>query len=109
MSKHGKLKGLFPAADLNPTDPNSERTLRSGISAEKPKKGQKPVLIMLSKAVQAEYRRGTVASAQRVGRVASVHGSGKKHKADTLFDTDSNIDSANIVDGKRRRTAKVLK
>ena len=59
MSKHSELKGLFPAADLNPTDPSLESTLGSGISAEKPKKGQKLVLITLSKAVQAENRHGT--------------------------------------------------
>ena len=66
MSKHGELKGLFPAADLNPTDPSSESILGSRISAKKPKKGQKPVLITLSKAVQAENQRGTVASTQRL-------------------------------------------
>ena len=57
--------------------------------------------------MQAENRHGTVASAQRAGKVASVQGS-KKRKADTLFDTNGNIDSVNIVDGKRRRTAKAL-
>ena len=49
--------------------------------------------------MQAENRRGTVARAQSAGKVASVQG-GKKHKADTLFDTNGNVDSANIVDGK---------
>jgi hypothetical protein len=97
MSKHGELKGLFPAADLNPTDPSAESTLGSGISAEMPKNGQKPVLITLSKAVQAENRRGTVASAQRASR-----------KRSALFATDGDVDSANIVQGKRQRIATIL-
>lgn len=52
-------------------------------------------VIILSKAMQTENRRGTVASAQKASR---------KRKADTLFDNDGtngNVDSANIVQGKR--------
>jgi len=62
MSRHAELKGLFPGAELNPTDPSAKATLGSGISVPKAKKGQKPVLITLSKAVQAENRCGTAAS-----------------------------------------------
>ena len=47
-----------------------------------------------------------LASAQRASRVASVQGPSKKRKVDTLFDTDGNVGTANIVDGKRRRIAK---
>jgi len=75
----------------------SESTLWSGISTEKPKKGQKPVLITLSKAMQAKNRRGTVASGPRAGRVDSVQEPGKKRKANTLFDTDCNVDSPSDV------------
>jgi hypothetical protein len=63
MSKHGELKGLFPRTELNPTDSSSETTLGSGIHVQNSKNGPKPVLITLSKAVQLENRRGTVAMA----------------------------------------------
>jgi hypothetical protein len=69
----------------------------SGISVQKATKGQKPVLITLSKAVQAENQRRTVASAQRADR---------KRAAGALFNTNGNVDSVNIVPGKRRWTAK---
>lgn len=52
--------------------------------------------ITLSKAVQAENWRGTVASAQRSGRAEeSTQGASRKRQA--LFDTDGNVDSANIA------------
>jgi hypothetical protein len=43
--------------------------------------------------MQAEDQRGTIASAQRASIVASVQGPSKKRKADTLFGTDSDVDS----------------
>jgi hypothetical protein len=52
--------------DINqdyPTDSSAELTLGHDISIQKLKKGEKPVLITLSKAVQAENARGTVAAA----------------------------------------------
>jgi hypothetical protein len=98
MSKHSKLKGLFPRTELNPTNSSSETTLGSRIQIQNSKNGPKPVLITLSKAVQLENQQGTVAMAQRASR---------KRKANTL-NTDGNVDSANIVQGKRRRTAKAL-
>jgi hypothetical protein len=90
MSRHSEIKGLFSGVEFNPTDPSAETTLGSGISVQTAKKGQKPVLIALSKAVQVENRRRTVASAQRAGR---------KRTASTLFDTNGNVDNANIVSG----------
>jgi hypothetical protein len=57
--------------DINqdyPTDSSAELTLGYDISIQKFKKGEKPVLITLSKAVQAENARGTVAAAQKAGR-----------------------------------------
>jgi hypothetical protein len=99
MSRHGELKGLFPIAKLNPTDPSAKTTLGSGISVQRATKGQKPVIITLSKAVQAENQRRTVVSTSRAGR---------KRTVGALFDTNGNVDSANIVPGKRRRTAKAL-
>jgi hypothetical protein len=99
MSKHGELKGLFPGTELNLTDSSSETTLGSGIHIQYPKNGPKPVLIALSKAVQLENQQGTVAMAQRAGR---------KRKANTLFNTNGNVNGANIVQGKRQRTAKAL-
>jgi hypothetical protein len=63
MLKHGELKGLFPRTKLNPTNSSSETTLGSGIHIQNSKKGLKPVLITLSKAVQLENQQGTVAMA----------------------------------------------
>lgn len=54
MSRYGELKGLYLGSDLNPIDSSSKPTLGSGISIQKPKKGEKQVLITLSKAVQVE-------------------------------------------------------
>jgi hypothetical protein len=51
MSRHGELKGLYLASNLNPTDSSAELTLGHDISIQKPKKGEKLVLITLSKAV----------------------------------------------------------
>jgi hypothetical protein len=68
MLKHGQLQGLYLGSNLNSVDPSSTTTLGSGISIKEPKKGQKLVLITLSKAIQLENQRGTVANAQRMGR-----------------------------------------
>jgi hypothetical protein len=54
----------------------------------------KQVQLTLPKAVQAEYSRGTVTSAQKAGR-----------KQEEGF-RDSNIDSANVVEGKHQRATK---
>jgi hypothetical protein len=116
MSKHGQLQGLYPGSDLNSVDPSSITTLGSGISMEKPQKGQKPVLITLSKAIQLENRRGTVANAQRMGRKdtkptagtavdtqVEVGRKGTKRKA---VDIHGEVDASNIVPGKRQRKGK---
>jgi len=79
------------------------------------------VLITLSKAIQLENRRGTVANAQRIGRKGTkptartavartavdtqvkVGRKGTKRKA---VDIHGEVDASNIVPGKRQRKGK---
>ena len=115
MSKHGQLQGLYPGSDINSVDPSSIATLGSGISMQQPKKGQKQVLITLSKAIQLENQRGTIANAQKMGRksnqsraeVVDTQGAvGRKGTKRKAVDIHGEVDSSNIVPGKRQRRAK---
>jgi hypothetical protein len=75
-------------------DPSSIASLGYRITIEKSKKGEKPILITLSKVLQLENSRGTVANAQRIDR------KGTKRK---VVDVHSEVDSSNIVSRKRQR------
>jgi hypothetical protein len=110
-SKHGKLRGLYPGSDLNSIDSSTASILGHEIGVAQSENGQKQVLITLSRAVQLENRRGTVASAQRNGRkgskaarkvVANAQAQGTKRKR--AIDIHGEVDSFNIVSGKRQRT-----
>jgi hypothetical protein len=114
VSKHGQLQGLYPGSDLNSVDPSSITTLGRGIEIKRLEKGQKPSLITLSKVIQLENQRGSVANAQRKGRknvrarvgavnpLVAVGRQGTKRKA---VDIHSEVDASNIVTGKRQRKA----
>jgi hypothetical protein len=77
------------------------------------KKGQKPILITLSKVLQLENSRGTVANAQRMGRkgnqptenaVGDILGErGRKGMKRRAVDVHGEVNSSNIVPGKRQR------
>jgi hypothetical protein len=91
-------------------DSSSASILGCGISIEQPKKGHKLVLITLSKAIQLENQRGTVANAQRMGRKSNQPAAkavvGKKGTKRKAVDIHGEVDASNTVPGKRQRKQK---
>ena len=117
MSRNGPIKGFFSGSDLNIVDPIHISTFGKDISTKYLEKGNSSVLITLSKAIQLENSCRTVANAQRQGRKqpnpsveAAVEvaprqavSKGRKRKGNALEDLHSEVESSNIVSGKRQR------